>query len=178
MWKATLTRLLPACCALVLFGGPAGAGENEPLKFNNAIAAFNKKLHEAGMKFGMALGPALQGNAVDLKEVRKAYTATEKAVAKIKKEAAALKVPDSDSARKLAKVYKGFLKGQEEMVKKDMLEIVRLLELSNPPDQAGQQRLLRILQSVAKREQSELGPLQKAQQEFAREHGIKLEAPK
>jgi hypothetical protein len=177
MGKATLTRRL-ACCALALFVAPADAGESEPQKFNEAIVGFNKQLNEAGMKLGMALAPALQGNAVDLKEVRKTYTAVEKVVAKIKKEAAALKVPDSDSARKLAKVYQSFLKGQEAMVKKDMLEIVRLLEQSNPPDQAGQQRLLRTLQVIGKREQGELRLLQEAQREFAREHGIKLKAPK
>jgi hypothetical protein len=178
MGKATRARLLPACCALVLFGALADAGESDPLKFNNAIVGFNKQLNEVGKKFGMTLAPALQGNAVDLKEVRKTYAAMEKVVAKVKKEAAALKAPDSDSARKLVKVYQGFLKGQEEMVKKDLIEIVRLLEQTNPPDQEGQQRLVRILQGVGKRELKVLHLLQKAQEEFAREHGIKLEAPK
>jgi hypothetical protein len=174
MSKATPMRLLPALCALTLCASGAAAGENEALKYNNAIVRFNKQLSDAGMKLGKTLGPALKGQAVDLDQVRKAYAATAKALNQVKKDAAALKVPDSDSARKLAKVYERFLKGQEVMVKKDLAEVVRALEATNPPDQAGQQRLLRLFQNIAEREMTDLRELQQAQREFAREHGIEL----
>jgi hypothetical protein len=177
MSKVKPVCLLLALCALSLCTSGATAGENEALKYNEAIVRFNKQLSNAGLKLGQTIRPALEGQAVDLKEMKKAYAATEKVLNQVKKEATALKVPDSESARRLAKVYERFLKGQEVMVKKELAEVVRLVETTNPPDQAGQQRLLRLFQGIAEREMTDLRDLQQAQREFAREHGIKLKGP-
>jgi hypothetical protein len=177
MSKAKWMRLLPALGVLVLCAPRANAGENDALKYNNALGSFNKKLYEAGRKLGTTIGPALKGQAADLEEVRKAYAEIAKALNQVKKEVAALKVPNSDSARKLAKIYERFLKNQEATIRKDMAEIVRTVEGTNPPDQAGQKRLLRLIQDIGQREMVIIRELQQAQEDFAREHGIKLKNP-
>jgi hypothetical protein len=174
MLTAKSLRVLSAVCVLALLGPAAQAGENEALKYNNAIAGLNKKLNEAGMRLGLAISPVLKGQAADLDKVRKAMKEVEKVLTQVKKDVAVLKVPDSDSGRKLAKVYARFLKGQEDMVKKDLPDIVRVVEGANPPDKEGQDRLLKMLVAVGQREQTILTDLQAAQREFAREHGIDL----
>ncbi len=167
-------QLLPALCALALGASRAPAGYSEALRFNKAFVDFNKKLSNAGVHIGVALRPALQGNRADLKELKRAYIEAVWVVGQVKKSAAALKVPDSDSARKLARTYTRFLRGQEVLIKENMGELLGLVESANPPDQAGAQRLLRLLQAIAERELSDLQELQQAQREFADAHGIKL----
>jgi hypothetical protein len=168
-------RLLSAVCTLALLGPAVQGGERAPVKFNNAFIEFSKKLSAAGKKLGQLARPALEGQAADLKQVRKAYAEVEKVLAQVKKEAAALPLPPkSMSAPKLARAYARFLKGQEDMVKKEMREVVGLLDKANPIDAAGQARLLAILRDVAAREQKDLAELHEAQREFAREHDIKL----
>jgi hypothetical protein len=167
---------LPAALfALALVGPSAAAGESDALRFNNAFARFNQDLASAGKKFGEALAPALQGKAVSLPEVRKRYKNVQKVLADVKKAASALKVPDSESARKFARTYDRFLKGQEEFIKKEFQELLSLVEGSNPPDQQVRARLRKILQQVGEREATTLREVQQAQEAFAKEHGIKLE---
>jgi hypothetical protein len=171
----TKTLALPAALfALALVRPSAAAGESDALKFNNAFARFNQDLTAAGKKFGEALSPAFQGKAVSLPEARKRYKNVQKVLAEVKKAASALKVPDSESARKLARAYDRFLKGQEEMIKKEFQEVLSLVEGSNPPDQQVRARLLKILQQVGEKEATTLREVQQAQEAFAKEHGIEL----
>jgi len=168
---------LLALGALALLGSVAHAGESEAQKFNNALAGFNKQLSAAGRSFGEAIGPGLKGEEVNLPQLRKTYMGVLKALAKVQKELAAQNVPDSESARKLAKVYQQFLKGQERVIKKELSQVVRLVEGNNPPDQQTRDQIQKLLLEIAERERGDLAELQAAQRAFAEAHGIKLRQP-
>jgi hypothetical protein len=151
----------------------AAAGcAGEAVTFNNAIVNYNKRLNEAGKKFGEALAPALQGGAVNVAQVKATYAEVESTLEQVKKDFAALHVPKSASGQKLAKSYEKFLAGQESAVKNQMAQLVKLVEAPGRPN-AGM--LMSVLQEVGRREQGDLAELQNAQREFARENNIKLQ---
>jgi hypothetical protein len=144
----------------------------EAVRFNNTIAGYNKRLNEAGTKFGKAIAPAAKGLAVNVGEAKAAYQQVKTVVNEVKAEFAALKVPSGASAKKMADAYAQFLKGQEHMVNNDFAQIMTMVE-SGKVDQG---RFNGLLLQVSQREQGDLAALQAAQREFAKEHGIRLQA--
>jgi hypothetical protein len=174
MSKAKVLALAVTLGTLAFFGPEAGAGEGDALRYNNAVVKLTQGLNLAGRKFGMAIGPALKGQAVDLPKVKMGQQELRKALAGAKKEAAGLKPHASETGRKMGKALERFLKGQEEVVKTDVGDIVRLLEATNPPDAQGSEQLQTIIRRMLQRETPALRDLQQAQEAFAKEHGITL----
>jgi hypothetical protein len=172
MASANRLRRLPAVCVLALLGPAAVAGESDALRFHETLSSFNKKLFSAGYAFGKMIGPALKGQAADLDRVRKANKEAVKVLKEVQKGLAALKPPDSASARNLLKAYGRFFKGQQKTFREDLAEIVRSLEAKNPPDPQERERLLRLVQDLSKREETQLGALRRAERAFAREHKL------
>src|SRR5947209_5100246 len=115
MRKKLVTPLVLATVSLSLLM-VAGCAQREAVNFNNTIANSNKKLNDAGKRFGEALQPALKGGQANLGEVKAAYQGALNALAEVKKDVGSVKVPDSASAKKLMEGYQEFLKGQEEAI--------------------------------------------------------------
>jgi hypothetical protein len=164
-------RSLAAVAALVVLG-IAGC-ESEPVRFNNTLAEYNRRLAAAGRQMGEAMRPALQGSTVDADRVRACHEAAWETLKEIKQEFATLKVPPTESGRRLAAGYQKFLRGQEEMIRDDLGRIVRMLQR---PSQArsSSQTIITILLNLQSRERRELTALQNLQREFAREHKLPL----
>ena len=172
MASANRLRQLPAVCVLAMLGPVAFAGESDAQRFRAALDGFNKKLFRVGYAFGSAISPALKGQAADLDRVRKCMKVALKVLGGIRKGLAAVKPPDSASARNLLKAYERFLKSQEKTFQEDLAEIVCSLETKNPPEPQERDRLLRRIQDLSKWEETQLKALQKAEQVFIREHKL------
>jgi hypothetical protein len=172
MASANRLRRLPAVCVLALLGPVALAGESDAQRFREALNGFNKKLFRAGRAVGSAIGPALKGKAADLDRVRKGMKEAVKVLEEVRKGLAALKPPDSASARKLLQAYERFFKDQEKTIQEDLAEIVHSLETKNPPDPQERERLLRRIHDLGKWEETQLKALQQAERAFAKEHKL------
>jgi hypothetical protein len=146
----------------------------EAKQFNDALVNANKRLENAGRDFGLAVGPAVAGNEVNLFQVRRTYNQLVQTLNEVKADMRALKVPPSQSARAFYDAHQRALAGQEQMVQNDLGEIVRLVEDPRMNKAARAQRIQEIMQRSTKREQEDLEPLRTAQREFAREYNLLL----
>jgi hypothetical protein len=156
---------------VVALAALAAAGcAGEAVRFNNTIAGYNKKLNEAGKRLGEAVKPAVQGEGVNVTDVKAAYDKVLGAIAEVKKEFAALKIPPGAGAKKLAEAYGKFLKGEEELARGQIGEIVKLAEVSRP----NRDKILKLIQEVKAKELADMEELLAAQREFARETSVPL----
>jgi hypothetical protein len=156
--------------ALALAALATAGCAGEAMRFNSAIAGYNKKLNEAGKQLGIAVKPALRGESVNTTDLKAAYDKVLTAVAEVKKEFAALKVPPGAGAKRMAEAYGKFLKGQEELAREAIAQIVKLAEAPQP----NRDKILERIQKVKARELEDMDELLAAQREFARENDISL----
>ncbi len=156
--------------ALAVAALAAAGCAGEAVRFNNSIVDYNKRLAAAGKRLGETLAPALQGGQVNAADVKGAYNEVLNTLDQVKKEFASLKVPSGASAKKLADAYGKFLQGQEDMVRNQMGQLVKMAESGKPAP--GQ--MMGLLQAIGAREQADLVNVQAAQREFARDHNIRL----
>jgi hypothetical protein len=156
--------------ALTLAALAAAGCAGEATRFNNTIAGFNKKLNEAGKRLGEAVKPAVEGGSVNAADVKAAYDKILGAVAEVKKEFAALKIPPGAGAKKMAEAYAKFLKSEEELARDQIAQIVKLAEAPRP----NREKILELIQQVKAKELADMEVLLAAQREFARENNIPL----
>ena len=166
-----LTRLLCVLLA-VLLGSVAVRADNPVQEYNDAILRYNKKLNAAGFAVGLRVGPAIVGKRTDIKQLREAYAQYLNVVAGIRKEVARLKIPNTDSSRKLANTYERFIKWQEDSFKDKMKEIIHVIEKANPPDKQGQKRIVQIFLRMDKQERAFLKEIAELQRAVARDHKL------
>jgi hypothetical protein len=166
--KNLVRGLLLGALAVTALAAVGCAGE--ALRFNNSIAESSKRLEAPSKRFGEAIAPAVAGGNVNVAEVKAAYNDLVNIFEQVKKDFASLKVPPGASAKKLADSYGKLLQNQEDMIRDQMGQIVKMVEAGRPAP--GQ--LLKILQTVTAREQADLQELHAAQREFARDHKITL----
>src|SRR5262245_44856817 len=100
----------PLTLGAVALAALAAAGRaGEAVRFNNAIAGYNKKLNEAGKRLGEAVKPVVEGKNFDVADVKAAYDKVLGAIAEVKKEFATLTIPPGAGAKKMAEAYSKFL---------------------------------------------------------------------
>jgi hypothetical protein len=171
----TLSRRLVLAVALVPL---AAAGcEPEAVRFNNTIAAYNRRLNDAGKQFVQDVGSARQAKGLDADRLWASYDRLRETVKEVKQEFAALEVPPGPSAKRLAEGYAKFLRSQDQMVLNELSRIMRLAQRAGGSGSANPE-IMRLLLEMQRREKRDLAELQQLQREFAREHKIALLAPR
>src|SRR5262249_1685691 len=166
-----IVRAALAAAFLPLFLALPGC-KGEAVSFNNKLAGTNKRLEEAGRKFGQTLAPQGQGRPVNAAEVRGAYEQLVQVLNEVKAETKDMQIPSSASAKRLYDTHQKFLQGQEAGVKQ-FGEIVRMVE-TKALGPGGMIQFQQTMQQLAAREQQDLNELRAAQQAFAAEHGVRI----
>ncbi len=85
-------------------------------RFEADIRTLNKRLYEAGLRFGTKIAPILQNMAVNFKELKQAEENFQKVLTAVAADFNKLKVPDTLAARKVYEVQKRILKIQDDLV--------------------------------------------------------------
>jgi hypothetical protein len=167
-------------CALALALLLAAGCGREAVNFNNTIANGNKKLNEAGKKFGAAVDPALKGETADVEKVKAAHKAAVEALEQVKKDTSNAKVPGDPTAKKLAEGYQEFLKVEEDVIKNKFGAVATALETKTPPKSSEgtfAEQLKTILREASKEEGEALKTLHDLQKDFAKAHDLPLKTP-
>jgi hypothetical protein len=169
--------LLTGTVALtVLFA--VGCGR-EALNFNNAIANNNKKLNEAGKKFGDAIDLALKGKEANADAVEAAYKGLADTVKQVMDETKGFKAPESTSGQSLAKGYQKFLETEKKITENEFAKITKAIKDNKAPmvsEGSMAEQLKTLLREANDQERAALAKLHEAQREFAKEHGLTLKA--
>jgi hypothetical protein len=167
-------RLFFALSALVLVVAVGcGPSKADLVKFNDSLTKANKRLNSAGQVYATALMKAMTSGKGNNPEMRQQHEAVVKVFEQVKTEVDAVQVPKAKGAQELYNAMQKFLQFEEEAIRKDFKQVADILN-SGTVDLTAAQRIQQILQSVAKREETELNALKNAQREFANAHGIIL----
>lgn len=139
--------------ALVLFGlfftSAFAANAAEPTKedvqkYLTDLRMSHNKLHSAGTEFGKAIGPALKGEANSVADLNRKYRECSKILAKVRADTKSFRVPDSATAREVARLNEVFLDTQVDIILKVLPEIIDLLEDANLDGDAKKKNLTQI----------------------------------
>jgi hypothetical protein len=156
--------------ALAVTALAASGCAGEAMRFNQGIVEYNKRLSAAGLKLGQAIKPALQGGNANVAEVKAAYNEAVNTLEQVKQEFANLKVPPGASSKKLADAYGKFLRGQDDIIRNKLGQIVKMVEGGRP----NQAQMASIIMAIPAQENADLQEVQAAQREFAKDHNIRL----
>jgi len=163
VWSAVILALVPVTgCGL--------GNRSSAMSFNEALVKANKELETAGLRLGQAIAPFIQRQPINREELTAARDNANAVMTKVRNDMAALTVPELDGAPELYAVHQKFLDGQEKLIK-EINAIVNQV-LANTA-QAGD--CLKRIQKIETTEKASLTELQKAQGDFARKNGIKLQ---
>jgi hypothetical protein len=154
-------------------GDKDGKGVAEDL--NEAIVAANKKIYQAGLAFGETLAPALKEMKVDIIDLKKDHKRIQKVLEIVQSDLKDAKIPDSRIARAYYKAHQAFLKTQEGLAKKELAEIITVLEDDDLTAGQKKKRIETIAKRIDQADKKVYAELQKAQKAFAREYGIKID---
>jgi hypothetical protein len=162
-----LRRLLPGALALGALAMVGCAGE--AVNFNNTIALRTKKLEAVGK----GLQESVQAN--NIPEAKRKLQELLTAIEEAKKELASLPVPAKPGAREFADAYDRLLKIQEESCKKDIPEMLQILEDPTMAAGAKENRIMQLAMQAQQRETPVANEFLQRQREFASKNGFKLQ---
>jgi hypothetical protein len=166
-----IRNVLPLALVVGLVGC---AKQKQALDFNQALVAANKKLENAGKKFGETIGKALASGKAPSPEVGQEYDRLVKTLKEVKAEMATRQTPNLKGASELRAAQNKFFQFEEQMLTTDFKEIADIFK-KNQITAADRQRIQQLVNEVGKKEQPELVALQKAQREFASANGLRLQ---
>jgi len=175
MRRQIVRSLLTGAVALaVLFA--VGCGR-EALNFNNTIHNHNKKLNDAGKKFGEAIDPALKDKEADPTKVEEAYKGVLATVTTLIKDTTGQKGPESASGKKLAEGYQKFLQTEKQIIETEFDKIAKALtkkEDLKATEGTLKEQIKTLLRKANEKEAHALTDLRESQKEFAKEHNLTL----
>ena len=165
---------LALACLLLAAAGCSRVSPQEAAKFNDALVASQKRLYDAGVKFGDAAAKALAGGPAEAVILDRALERAQEEMAKAKADVRNLQVPKSDSARAFHAEFQRMLDTEEKLLAEELGTIVRTLKDPSRTLDAKRKRVLLIANYLQKVEQDALASVKIAQAEFAKAHGFKL----
>jgi hypothetical protein len=154
----------------------SGCGRSS-LSFNNALSEANQRIAGAVEPCGEAAFAAMDGDPAAVARFKAADQNLRKVMADVKAEMQAVEVPDSPTARRLYEAHQRYLRGHEEIVNNQFVEISRMIEDASMAPEAKGQRFLELVQQIEQIESRDLVPLQQIQREYASESGFQLREP-
>jgi len=172
--RATLGALFAVSLLFAAGGCGRGVSTAEAVRFNDTLVGLNARLAQAGKEFGEAAVKAVDGDLIEIAKAKRAFEKLTETMDGVKSESKGLKVPDSASARRLHEEFRRMLQAQEQMVKDDLGDVLRLLE---DPQQTSAERRKKIAPIGSYLEAIDtkvLAGVRKAQAAFAGEYGFKL----
>jgi len=180
----TRTRLALAVPALVVAAllGLAGCGKKvttaEAVKFNEALVATQKRLHDAGFEFGKAAAAAVGGGHVELAMAARAHESAQEALERVRSELRMIQVPKAASAQQFHDAYVKMIAEQEKLLVEEFGAILKVLQDPRQTPEQRRRRIQVIITYLQKLERESLAPVRDAQAAFAGEFNITLRAPK
>jgi hypothetical protein len=146
-------------------GPPPGKEE-----FNDLLAAYNRKLQRAGIKFRTALEPMKSNTPVSSAAARDAYKEVEKTLKEVRADFDYLDVPSgSGKAPALRSAYEDFLKVEEGFKASCFEPILQKVEESGPSPAEKWGFIEEQLKALQKEENTALSAVLSAQREYCSE---------
>lgn len=174
--SSVIRGFLSMLLAIALAAG-AGCGRvstQEAVHFNDALVASQKRLYEAGVKFGDAAGKALGGGPAEAVLLDRALENAKEEMARARADVRNLAVPKSDSARAFHAAFTRMLDTEEKLLADELGAIAATLKDSSRSPDAKRKRVLLIANYLQKVEQDALATVKTAQAEFAKAHGFQV----
>jgi|GEM_PF-5904611 hypothetical protein len=151
--------------------------KKKAVDFNESIVSVNKKLSTGGKNFGKLLGGAIRGGDRELAKIKKAHDKLLKDYLKIREETKKLEPEDEDALR-LYRAHQAFLDGQGKTIKIDVVEVIAIIADKAMEQRAKSGKIMAVIKRMAKRDETDLKPLQEAQQAFALKFGFRVRGQK
>ncbi len=126
---AAACLLLPS---LVLSVSAADARKAEVDAYLGEIAESHQTLYKVGERFGKTLGPLLQGNQPDSREVHRAFRDVAQTLGRVRRDVKTWTVPDHPTARKLAVANDEFMEYQVKATLEWLPKIIDIMEDDTP----------------------------------------------
>lgn len=120
------------------------------------IADSHSTLYKVGERFGKTLGPLLQGNEPDSREVHRAYRDVAQTLGRVRREVKGWEVPENATARKLAVANDEFMEYQVKATLEWLPSMIDIMEDETATIEARSKKVLAELESGGA-EESEVG---------------------
>jgi hypothetical protein len=143
------------------------------VKYNDRMANANKRLAEATWEFRETLAPMSKSEPPNLEDVKAAYDKLVVTINDIKEERQKqLPRPDAPVVDELDKAYDAFLQGQEQMILREFVAMVRVAE--GPGTLVDKWAKIQVIANqVHAREQKDLDVVQAAQNKVMSDFNLK-----
>jgi outer membrane PBP1 activator LpoA protein len=152
----------------------AGCNAHNPVKFNDTIVNAQKKLDDSSANLYEASSSALDGKDEEVAKMKAAHDACVRDLREAQSTIGQMKVPDESEAKAFHAAAQKYLSAKEQMIVKDMGEVVKILEDKSMDSSERVAKVLPIIERVADAEKKELDTLQSAQQAYASKHNMKI----
>jgi|SRR5208282_3922513 len=167
-----LKTLLPALALLLLAGCER---DMDPVEFNDALEGYNRRLAAAALEFKSKVIPVAEGNAPDVAAIEAIYRKLVETVDDVRKRFGQLNVPkDSKPMQDFRDAYDRFLTVQESLVKVNFQAIATIAASPQVAPDVKKVQILGNFAAIKAAEDRERKTLQAAQDQFAKDVGIRL----
>jgi hypothetical protein len=152
-----------------------GLSTAEAIEFDNALVASQKGRVEAASEFGTKAAKAFRdGSCVDLAVARREHESALETMDRVHSDVRIVPVPESDAARRYHEEFKRSLAVQDELFRKDLGAMMRVIQDESLAPRAKSLSRQVIAARIDRTATRDFESLKSAQAQFARAHRFSL----
>src|SRR5438045_1181128 len=169
-------RFLPVslCAALLLATGCFTDEREQAVAFSDAITEATAMVEGPDLDFMQSLLPVMRGEKADPAAIAGALQTVKRGIEEARKRVALATVPDTTSARALAKAHARFLERQERNVTGDFAAALAAVQSKDLLPEARVERVREVWIRLQDADYDDIAALRKAQADFAAEHHLTI----